>query len=521
MAEKVSRRKYIAVAGAAAAAAVIGGAAYYLTRPAPPAPTPKPTPAPTPSPTPAIEVNFSKDLYHRIYEGEPWDITGSDYESVISKVTKDSFKEKFRKYQPPVRWIPPEGYKEVAKHVSSFKFINAGALKDDPATEMNAAIYEYLTGIKPVGVATSSAVLHPKQVTFLSAKVGSPEVLYIDRMFIWDYAIAGWLEPLDDLFDSKLEKVYHPEVLSACKINGHYYVVPGLGKGMMCFYRKDLFEEQGIGEPPKTWEDLVEIGKNLTLDTDKDGNIDVWGWVQAFSSEDPRILFENLWSWIYSQGARILDPKLGYPNLNTPEALNALTFLTDLVNKHKIASPGITTYGDKPALDQFLMGKAAMLGGWSWNWPRAVSTFGEDKVGIFPWPKSGGYMGTPEGEHASILDLDAWGVNAFAPKWQKYAAKMWCDMYRSYQGQWIETCIENNFGYIMHIYEDPEVQKTFPIVKVFLDYSFKHGVIESLPRCADIAHYSAGYLGAAVLGKADPKKTLEKIQKFIDGIFKV
>jgi len=37
---RVSRRKYIAVAGAAAAAAVIGGAAYYLSRPSPPAPTP-------------------------------------------------------------------------------------------------------------------------------------------------------------------------------------------------------------------------------------------------------------------------------------------------------------------------------------------------------------------------------------------------------------------------------------------------------------------------------------------------
>jgi len=52
MSEKVSRRKYIAVAGAAAAAAVIGGAAYYLTRLGPPAPTPTPTPKPTATPIP-------------------------------------------------------------------------------------------------------------------------------------------------------------------------------------------------------------------------------------------------------------------------------------------------------------------------------------------------------------------------------------------------------------------------------------------------------------------------------------
>jgi len=55
MTEKVSRRKYVATAGAAAAAAVIGGAAYYLTIPAPtptPAPTPKPTATPVPTATP-------------------------------------------------------------------------------------------------------------------------------------------------------------------------------------------------------------------------------------------------------------------------------------------------------------------------------------------------------------------------------------------------------------------------------------------------------------------------------------
>ena len=73
--EKVSRRKYIAVAGAAAAAAVIGGAAYYLTRPAPPAPTPTPTPKPTatptatPKPTPAPTPTIKPTTIRWIFPG--------------------------------------------------------------------------------------------------------------------------------------------------------------------------------------------------------------------------------------------------------------------------------------------------------------------------------------------------------------------------------------------------------------------------------------------------------------------
>lgn len=475
--------------------------------------------APSPTPTPTALIDFTKNLKDRIL-GKDWEITRADYEALVSKVSKEEFREKLLKYPPPKQWIPPERAEEVSKHVKSFKFINAGALKDDPATEMNAAICEYLLGVKPIGVETSSTVLHPKQVTFLSAGSASPEILYLDRMFIWDYATAGWLEPIDDLWSPEVEKLYHPDIIKTIKIKGHFYASPGMCKTSMCFYRKDLFEEHGIDGPPKTWEEFVEIGKALTLDTDGDGVIDVWGWVQPFSSEDPRIQFEELWNWVYAQGGTVVDPELGYPNLLKDYFKTALQFITDLVNKYKIAPPGITTYGDKPALDVFLAGKAAMLGGWSWNWARAVKVFGEENVGVFPYPKSGGFMGTPEGRFASVLDLDAWAVNAFSKGWAKEAAKLWCDLYRSYMGQWIELCIENNDVAFLQLYKEPDVLETFPIVKVFsqmMDYA----KIEAIPRCADIAHFAAPYLGAAVLGKADVESTLKKVQKYVDEVFKV
>ena len=44
------------------------------------------------------------------------------------------------------------------------------------------------------------------------------------------------------------------------------------------FYRKDLLKAAGIDPASiKTWDQLAEAAKKLTLDTDKDGRIDVYG----------------------------------------------------------------------------------------------------------------------------------------------------------------------------------------------------------------------------------------------------
>lgn len=68
---KVSRRKYIAVAGVAVVATAIGGAAYYLSRPPKPTPTPTPTPTATPAPTPSMYGGI-------MVMGTPWSVKEID-----------------------------------------------------------------------------------------------------------------------------------------------------------------------------------------------------------------------------------------------------------------------------------------------------------------------------------------------------------------------------------------------------------------------------------------------------------
>jgi multiple sugar transport system substrate-binding protein len=459
-------------------------------------------------------IDYAKDLAKRV-KGEDWKITGADFDKIVNSVTKDLYKEKLKNNPSPWQWIPPDGYKEVKNHVSEISFINAGALKDDPATEINVALFEYYTGVKMTGVETGSGMLHPKQVTIATARSPTPEILYVDRMYYWEFAKARWIEPIDEMWEGVVD-LYHP-TFKGLELDGHYYGSPGPCKTTMCFYRKDIFEKYGIGEPPKTWQELIDIGKQLTLDTDGDGRIDIWGWIQPFPSDEPRILYENIWQWIYAQGGTVKDAE-GLPSFETDYAKNAIKFMHALVNKYKITPPGITTMSDKPTLDAFLHNKAAMMGGWDWFYPRIVKILGEEKIGTFVYPKSAGWEGTPEGTGGGLWDADLWCVNSFAKPWAKEAAKLFLDLYKSYMGQYHELCIENNGNMtIKEFTTDPRVLK-FPIVKKVSE-NIKNLVLEIVPNAATVAELTKVYLANTILGKLSPEEASKKAQAEVDKLF--
>ena len=56
-------------------------------------------------------------------------------------------------------------------------------------------------------------------------------------------------------------------ILNSAMYNGQLYAIPYYPEVMLWAYRKDMFEEAGLDpeNPPKTWEDLREAAKKLTV----------------------------------------------------------------------------------------------------------------------------------------------------------------------------------------------------------------------------------------------------------------
>ncbi len=99
------------------------------------------------------------------------------------------------------------------------------------------------------------------------------------------------------------------------------------------FYNKDMFDAAGIAYPDDTWtwDKLVEVGKQLTKDTNGDGTIDQWGMYTETTD------MENAWSsFVWQAGGDIITEDGTKSALDRPESAAGIQFLQDLIWKDKI-----------------------------------------------------------------------------------------------------------------------------------------------------------------------------------------
>ena len=98
----------------------------------------------------------------------------------------------------------------------------------------------------------------------LSARSDEIDLMACSGSKVREFAKAGWLEPLDDLWDKYRDEYdlddMPANVVDNMRYEGKLYAVPFGMNTMFFFYRKDLFEEKGV-QPPATMEEYVELAK--------------------------------------------------------------------------------------------------------------------------------------------------------------------------------------------------------------------------------------------------------------------
>ena len=145
------------------------------------------------------------------------------------------------------------------------------------------------------------------------------------------------------------------------------------------YYNKDMFDAAGIPYPDDTWtwDTLVDVGKQLTLDKDGDGTVDQWGLYTETTD------MENAWSsFVWQAGGDVLNADGTATALDTPESAAGIQFLQDLIWKHKVAAdPAIFAETG----DAFEQGVAAMEINGSWLVPTHEAA--GINLGIAPLPK--------------------------------------------------------------------------------------------------------------------------------------
>ncbi|AYY14583.1 extracellular solute-binding protein [Actinobacteria bacterium YIM 96077] len=203
---------------------------------------------------------------------------------------------------------------------------------------------------------------------------GNVPDLVEDAGWAQEFAISGDALSLQPYIDEDGAEMGFPDDWQPTTIDRNSYEgeVYGIQLHLTCvlpFYNKAMFDAAGL-EPPETWDDLLEVAKELTGD-------DVHG---IALNQDA----SYAWSWMLQNGVRYYDPET--EELMTPRdaAVEALQFQADLVHKHKVApvpTPGTDYSGPQKLLSAE---RAAMILSGPWDLLPIRETSPDLELGIAP-----------------------------------------------------------------------------------------------------------------------------------------
>jgi ABC-type glycerol-3-phosphate transport system substrate-binding protein len=225
-----------------------------------------------------------------------------------------------------------------------------------------AKAFEEETGTKVTFVELPYDGLYDRLSSELASGSVSFDVAALDA--IWLSSFADGLDPLDDMFTDEVKGDLFPSLLQESQIDGHFVGMPVWTNAEILYYRKDLFDDPANQKafqerfgyrlaPPTTWQQFQDAAEFFT----KDGmyGTDVKGAVET----------EFLATLLQAGAKDVVLNSDGQPDLDSPEAVKALDFYTELATKDGVSPPGPAQIDWAAAQNLYNQGKTAMTRFWA------------------------------------------------------------------------------------------------------------------------------------------------------------
>lgn len=103
---------------------------------------------------------------------------------------------------------------------------------------------------------------HQKLAVALAAGTGAPDVVSLDGAQVQRFVTLGGLLDITGQMAPHMSDFPAYKIREASDAEGRVFAVPWDIGPVSLFYRKDIFDENGL-EPPKTWDEYITIGQQL------------------------------------------------------------------------------------------------------------------------------------------------------------------------------------------------------------------------------------------------------------------
>ncbi len=379
---------------------------------------------------------------------------------------------------------------------------------DPPIVAIREAVAEKYPYIKVEfhTTPTTADAWHDSYVTWFMAQDSSVDLLGVGAYWTAEFGEAGWLLPLDGKIDPAILKQLDPAYLDAHTYNGQLIGLgPWWGGIGGLYYRADLLEEYGF-DPPKTYQELVDICKTIMAD-----NPGMTGWTWPAMND---MVLVNRWvEFLFGFGGTYFNED-GTSAMNSPEAKEALSFMKYLIDSG-ISPREITTWKEEDSFVRFVSGDAIFHSG------RQDMMFWLDDPDQSRIPNKWGFIpnpAAPGGESAGFYEGWAFSVNRFSRN-QEAALKVLEIMF-DFPVQKQFNLSQGPIQANMHVYTDEEVIANNPHIPLIEQVAETAKPPIPSPYYTEMADILRENLHAALTGITEPNRALDVAARRINDIIR-
>ena len=332
-----------------------------------------------------------------------------------------------------------------------------------------------------------------------------PDMLWFVPQITGELTQLGALLPLENWLNRlPIKAEIDPAMFDSMELDGHIFSVPLATNNAAIFYRPSLFAEAGIKNLPQNWQQLKQVARQLTADTNGDGQKDRYGIFLSLGKGE-----WTVFAWlpfIYSAGGNLLAEN--QPNLVNPGTIQALQLGADLV-KDGVAMLSAPERGYE--LDSFLAGKAAMQVTGPWTLGQLQQT--DTDYGVFPIPVSQKKAAVVGGENLFVFKTTSQREQA-ALKFLEYVLS------EEFQTTWalktgylpINLKSQQSSAYQQFVRENP-------VINVFLEQMKWARSRPIIPKYTRLSENLGRAIEASLLREKTPAEALAQSQKRLELIF--
>ncbi|MBE9192610.1 ABC transporter substrate-binding protein [Gloeocapsopsis crepidinum LEGE 06123] len=346
----------------------------------------------------------------------------------------------------------------------------------------------------------------------LAAVVGNapPDLLWFNATLTGQLVELDAIRPIEDWLTAlPVKNQLDPALFESMEYQGHIWSVPFGTNNSGVFYRPSLFQAAGITKLPETWEELRQIARQLTRDTDGDKRIDQHGIFLPLGKGEFAVF---LWlPFMWSAGGELVadtQQAAAVDLANNQGAIAALQFWQNLIADGS-AVLSLPERGFE--IDDFLAGKVAMQLTGPWTLGQLKST-GVD-FGVFPIPV--------DKRHATGIGGENLFVFKSTPQREQAALKFTeFVLSEQFQTQW---AIGTGYLPVNLKARENDQYKAFtaeqPAVQVFLDQAQYGRSRPIFPGYSRVSENIGRALEAVLLRKSSPTEALQAAQQRLNLIF--